>query len=340
MADEVRRQKAEVRRQKSGTDHGLWGVACGLLLAFAACEISPSEQFTPRLVVHGLVRPGLSTVETNINRNYAIDEPFDTVFAGVSGIVWRGSDTWTLAHSLRDVYSTSDLESGPASGDTFGIRVAKDGFDTVYGHTVVPDSFRILFPLSGDTVTLSDSMVWTRSRDCAGYYMSFRSVDRGDTFYYGLAIPNDTAAYNFDSLIFTLPQMVFLYQFEPGKHTLRVFALDTNYFDWVSAGGFGPGTNTGETTYLSGGIGVFGSGVGESVEVYVKSDTAGQRTERTVRPGPSRPSQKPEGRMQRSEVTDRNALDARGLRPSPGATRTRRFLPRPASRLQPANPRR
>ncbi len=318
----------------------LLGLSLCLGLLVVACEISPTEQFTPKLVVHGLVRPGLSAVETNINRNYAIDEPFDTVFPGASGIVWRGNDTWTLAHSRRDVYSTSDLESGPAPGDTFGIRVAKDGFDTVYGHTVVPDSFRILFPRSGDTVTLSDSMVWTRSRDCAGYYMSFRSVEEGDTFYYGLAIPNDTTGDNFDSLVFTLTQMVFLYLFDPGEHTLRVFALDTNYFDWVSAGGFGPGTNTGETTYLSGGIGVFGSGVGESVEVYVERDTAAQRTERTVRPGPSRPSQKSEGGMQRSEVPDRHALEARGLRPSPGATRVRRLLPRPASRPQPANPRR
>ena len=310
----------------AGGGRGLMLVACGLWLFLAACEVSPSEQFTPKLVVHGLVRPGLPAVQANINRTYAIDEPFDTMFPGVSGVVWRGSDTWSLASTTRDFYATSELEPWPAPGDTFGIRVAKDGFDTVYGHTVVPDSFRILFPPRGDTVTINDSMVWTRSRNCAGYYMSLQSVDRGDTFYYGLAIPNDTTGGDFDSLVFTLPQMVFLYQFEPGKHTLRVYALDTNYFDWVSAGGFGPGTNTGETTHLSGGIGVFGSGVGESVEVYVKTDTAfrqeaksefrsqsaefrtperggwEERSERAVPPGPSRPSQrrespKPEGRM-------------------------------------------
>jgi hypothetical protein len=256
----------------SGWFRGL-GLCLGLCLFVFACEVTPSEQFTPRLVVHGLVLAGSDSVHVNINRSYAIDEPFDSVFPGASGFVWRGSDTWPLLNSGRDIYRTGSFAHRPASGDTFGIRVAKDGFDTVVGQTVVPDSFRILFPRAGDTVTMSDSMVWTRSHDCAGYYMSFRSTDRGDTFYYNLVIPNDTSGNNFDSLVFRLRQMVFLYLFEPGRHTLRLFALDTNYFDWVNAGGFNGGS--GETTRLSGGLGVFGSGVGESIEVYVRADTAG-----------------------------------------------------------------
>jgi hypothetical protein len=193
-----------------------------------------------------------------------------------------------------------------APGDTFGIRVAKDGFDTVFGQTVVPDSFRVLLPRAGDTVTINDSMVWARSRSCAGYYMSFRSVDQGDTFFYSLAIPNDTTGNNFDSLRFTFPQMVFLYQFKPGIHTLRVYALDTNYFDWVRAGGFGFGSGTGETTHLSGGLGVFGSMVGESVRVVVRTDTTGyMRTGRI---------QNSDIRMQKSEVPDRERRERNRLR--------------------------
>jgi len=270
---------------------GTLGLSLCLGLLVVACEVTPSEQFKPQLVVHGLVQAGLPAVQANVNRSYAIGEPFDTMFPGVSGDVWRGADTWPLTNSMRDVYMTPELSLLPAPGDTFGIRIAKDEFDTVYGHTVVPGSFQILFPREGDTVTMSDSMVWTRSRHCAGYYMSFQSVDRGDTFYYSLAIPNDTTGNNFDSLLFKFPQMVFLYQFVQGKHTLRVFALDTNYFDWASAGGFGFGGGTGETTHLSGGLGVFGSAVGESLGVYVKTDTA---------------SVKSSGRMQNSDIRMQN----------------------------------
>jgi hypothetical protein len=288
----------------------VFGLSLCLSLLVVACEVTPSEQFEPRLVVHGLVLVGSDTVQVNVNRSYAIDEPFDTVFPDVNGVVSRGSDTWPLIRSGRDAYAARELHPRPAAGDTFGIRIAKDGFDTVYGRTVVPDSFRILFPRDGDTVTMSDSMVWTRSRNCAGYYMSIRSIERNDTFYYTATASNDTSGNNFDSLVYRLRQMVFLYLFEPGIHTLRVYALDTNYFDWVSAGGFGPGTGTGETTRLSGGLGVFGSGVGESVEVYVRVDTAGYGEIRR---------QKSEGRMRKSEVPDRrmpsrHALDACGLR--------------------------
>jgi hypothetical protein len=296
------------------------GLSLCLSLLLVACEESPSEQFTPQLVVHGLVLAGSSSVQANINRTYAIDEPFDTTFAGVSGVVGRGSDTWPLVNSVRDVYMTSELNPGPASGDTFSIRIAKDGFDTVYGHTVVPDSFRILFPRMGDTVTMSDSMVWARSRNCAGYYMSFRSVDQGDTFYYSLAIPNDTTGNNFDSLRFTFPQMVFLYQFKPGIHTVRVYALDTNYFDWVSAGGFGPGSGASETTQLSGGLGVFGSGVGESVEVYVKTDT-GFRREPTLETRSQSAEFRTPVRGRWGEGTGRATVESRSRR-----------LPLPASR--------
>jgi len=126
----------------------------GLLLV--ACEVSPSEQFTPQLVVHGFVTAKGAGVTTNINRTYAIDVPFDTMFPDVNGVVWRGSDTWPLLNAARDVYATGPLQSRPVPGDTFGIRVAKDGFDTIFGQTVVPDSFRILLPRAGDNVSIND----------------------------------------------------------------------------------------------------------------------------------------------------------------------------------------
>jgi hypothetical protein len=275
----------------------------GLLLT--ACEKTQSELFKPQLVVHGLVRSGYPGVQVNINRSYAIDEPFDTMFPGASGLVWRGTDTWSLVNYARDAYETREPGPWPAPGDTFGVRIAKDGFDTVYGRTVVPDSFRILFPREGDTVSMNDSMVWTRSRNCAGYDMSITVIAGPDTSFFDLAMPNDTTAGNLDSTVFRLSQMFFLYQVEPGIHELRLYALDTSYFDWVSAGGFGFGGSGGDTTHLIGGLGVFGSAVVESLAVYVRTDTSGPREDgRTVRQGPPRPSQKSDVRMQKSEVTD------------------------------------
>jgi hypothetical protein len=280
----------------------LWLVACGLSLVLSAgCEVAPAEKFEPQLLVACLLqagKPAHSTAWLHINRSYHIDEPFDSVFPGATGFVWSQSDTWPVQWWERDWYLIQDSDDSMAirPGDTFSIRVANDGFDTVFGHTVVPDTFAILFPRDGDTVSIADSMVWTRSRNCAGYYMSFKTIQGRDTFFTDLAIPNDTTGGNFDSLVFRLDQMFFLYWYEPGLHTLWAYALDTNYFDWVSAGGFGPGSGGGDTTHLVGGLGVFGSAAVESLTIYVRTDTTGPRGDGRI--------QNSDVRVQKSEVAD------------------------------------
>jgi hypothetical protein len=253
--------------------HWITGPLC-LLLLLAACEHAPSEQFTPQLVPHGLLFEGEYTVQVNINRSYAIDEQFDSLFPGAAAVIRRGQDSWTLANHERDVYSSA-LAEPVASGETFSIRVAKDGFDTVFARTVVPDTFSILYPRDGDTVTLNDSMVWTRSRSCAGYYMSVRNVRGQDTFYFDIAYPNDTTMGNYDSTRVMIPQMLFLYGWVPGEHRLRLCALDTNYYAWVGGGGgFGGGA---DSSLVPGGFGVLGSAVLREVMVYVKPDSFGRR---------------------------------------------------------------
>lgn len=321
--------KGKSQKAKAKTGRGLMLMVLGLglclsLLLGMACERTQSELFKPQLVVHGLVRAGYTGLQVNINRSYAIDEPFDTMFPGASGLVWRGTDTWSLVNDERDVYVPREPGPLPAPGDTFGIRVARDGLDTVYGQTVVPDSFRILFPRAGDTVSMSDSMVWTRSRNCAGYDMSITVIAGRDTSFFDLAIPNDTSAGNYDTLVFRLPQMFFLYQFEQGIHTLRLYALDTNYFDWVSAGGFGFGGG-GDTTGLVGGLGVFGSTVVESLTVYVRVDTSGPGGNgRRQRPALSERSESngSDVRIQKSEVTDKDGGAQFGRRVGPDVPRS------------------
>jgi len=271
----------------------LLSLLAGLMLVGVACEKTQSEPFKPQLLVHGLLLEGNVRRYAFVNRTYAIDEQFDTIFTGANVRLSSSRGECGLDHAGRDRYYTASSVTA-APGDTFFLRVARDGFDTVFGHTVVPNTFAIRFPRDGDTVSITDSMVWTRSRNCAGYYMSFRSIERKDTVYRGLPIPNDTTGGNHDTL--RLPQMFFLYQFEPGIHELRLYALDTNYFDWVSAGGFGPGSGGGDTTHLVGGLGVFGSAAVESLTIYVRTDTTGPRGDGRI--------QNSDVRVQKSEVAD------------------------------------
>ncbi len=241
-----------------------------LLLAVTRCELTPSEQFEPELCVHCLLFTGTNAPEVHVNRTYAIDDSCSFVFPDAEVSLWQAGDSWALLHIGDDRYACPDTLNTPPF-DTFYLRVAKDGYDTVLGHTTIPDTFSILFPRPGDTLTTEDSLTWTESRGCKGYYTSFRrETPRGDTFDINVLIAND-------SLAGYLP-LFFLFQEPEGEYTLRLAALDTNYYDWISAGaGFGPGhgmQQPGIPSTVTGGIGVFGSAALCSVQVYVKQDTA------------------------------------------------------------------
>jgi hypothetical protein len=239
-----------------------------LLLAVTRCELSPSERFEPELCIHCLLFAGTSVPEAHVNRTYAINDSSSFVFPDAEVSLWQARDSWALLHVNNDRYAYPESLDIPPF-DTFYLRVMKDGYDTVLGHTTIPDTFSILFPRPGDTITTEDSLTWTESRSCKGYYTSFRrETPRGDTFDINVLIAND-------SLAGYLP-LFFLSQEPEGEYTFRLAALDTNYYNWVGAGGgFGPGSGmqqSGPPSTVTGGIGVFGSAALCSVRVYLKHD--------------------------------------------------------------------
>jgi len=248
------------------------GPLCGfcLGLVLCACEIAPTEVFRPQLAVHGLLLTGDPYAQVIVNRTYALDETADTVMAEAEVRLWRGDDTWRLVHQGRDLYRAVLGASKCAHPyDTWYLRVTKPGFDTVYGRTIVPDTFSILYPKEQAVVNMHDSLGWTRSRNCRGYDLALRAIYPKDTFYYDIVLPNDTTGRQRDSLRVHLPHMYFMYGYDPGAFYLPVLALDTNYYDWVRAGGFGPGAGGDGAAHLVGGAGVFGSASLQEVTVFL-----------------------------------------------------------------------
>jgi hypothetical protein len=139
---------------------------------------------------------------------------------------------------------------------------------------VVPDTFRFLYPQDGDTVTLSDSLGWTRSRTAAGYYFSVLTDYNGESSMYDVVIGNDSTGQGYDSTKVHFPGLFFYYGDKPGWKTLAVYAVDSNYFDWMRLVGYGGGGGTPpETTHLTGGLGVFGSAAVETLRFYLRTDT-------------------------------------------------------------------
>jgi hypothetical protein len=232
------------------------------------CDQNQNE-FTPELFVHGLHAAGGCRPTVSVNRTYAIDEPFSVDFPGASVRMWTATETTGCTHLGEDKYRADDSLC-PTYFDTVWLEVAHPDFDTVRGHTVVPGDFEIVWPPDGDTVSLFDSLVWRRSRNAAGYYMSFQF----ETLAVNLIAPNDSTGGNLDSLYYRLPRLFFLFGYDEGPQTFTLCALDTNYYQWVMAGGFGGGGGGGLDTFrLENGVGVWGSMVARQFSIYYKPDS-------------------------------------------------------------------
>jgi hypothetical protein len=234
-----------------------------VILLVAACERNESELYEPVLVAHCLILTGNGVPSADINQTYAIGDSASLDFPGANVTLKRGQRTWTLRHAGNDRYVAEDTLT-VVYGDTFYLEVTKPGFDTVTGTTVVPDTFSILSPRDGDTVSASDRLRWSPSRGCHGYYGSVRgTTPRGDTMETRFFVLADSAGELGLSFLSRLP---------PGVTTLRLLALDEAYYRWMNAGGGSmgePGGTTGDSSTVSGGIGVLGSASACSVRVYL-----------------------------------------------------------------------
>ncbi len=250
-----------------------------LLLAVAvlvtlSCEVSPSERYEPVLNVHCLLLCGDTVPEAWVNRTYALDEVPSRRLEGVNVLLGRGAETWSF-HDDSNYPSrhlcASRVRASP--GETFSLTVTHPYFDMVRGQTVVPDTFSIVLPHPGDTVRLEDSIVFSRSRSCRGYFIAARSFLGSDTILLCRALPNESLpALGYDSTRVRIPTAFLAFE-QPGPYTFRVAALDSNYFDWVSNGVANPSERfTTLAAGIQGGVGVFGAAAICSARFYLRKN--------------------------------------------------------------------
>jgi hypothetical protein len=253
------------------------------LVLLAACEVVPSEDFTPVTVVHGFVyhdpAAPAQVFAVNVNRTYAITEQPESLVTDASvRVAWLDS-TWTLPHAARDRYETALPGRLVAPGDTVRLVVARPGFDTVFATTVIPDTFAIRWPRTGDTITVRDSLVWTRGDGIGGWFISVTMVDSiGREPMLEFVFPNDSIEPGFP--------LYFLARAPEGRYELAILSLDRNYYNWAARGFGGPGGfNESDTFDLVGGVGVFGSGMLRTVRFCFRCDTIESLPAQRLPPG-------------------------------------------------------
>lgn len=192
--------------------------------------------------------------------------------AGVNAVVSRGSDEWQFTPIPDSVgfYSTSPVSAAP--GDTYELTVTYPGGAVVRGATVVPGTFGI-DSVAIDTIgdPRNPEEYWLlglryyrgASAGATGSYSSYTVSyrDEGDSSGYTMPLMMT------DSLNGMLDLQPFWMNYdtlsgEPDtlwldRLTLRLWAVDRNYDDYVRAGWW----NGNATVHLDGGVGVFGSAV-------------------------------------------------------------------------------
>lgn len=234
---------------------------------FLGCNRKSPYQFEPQLVVFSLLIADYPTPLVKLERSLEIDKKLPEEGLGVVDaevVVSIEGDTIQYA-SVEDkpgfFEPLDSLMVNPL--ETYYLNIIVPGEGEIYSMTVVPDTFRIIQPTEGDTLDKSSHLpfiIWRRSWNAASYYIDISS--RTDSTHV-----NGTTISAQDTIF---PIFPFFFG-DPGDYVIKVAAIDINYYDYLKGEEGHPGTAGEEgPSHVYGGLGVFGSCVVESVQVFVK----------------------------------------------------------------------
>ena len=231
------------------------------LLQLGCGENTPFE-FEPQVVVFSLFVAGHKNPSIKLEQSWQIDRELPEEGLGVTDAqvtVTTDEDTvyYAPVEGSPGLWAPMDsIEVFPLK--TYRLDVVIDS-EKIYGEATVPDTFGITQPEAGDTLYRDRAplLIWRRSQGAMGYLIDISSL-ADTTHVTGIVSAADTI---FPILSFFLA--------DSGKHTLKVAALDRNYYDYMWMTG-PPGTGEEGETHIEGGLGVFGACVVDSVQVYAQ----------------------------------------------------------------------
>ncbi|MFA5033220.1 MAG: hypothetical protein WC614_09380 [bacterium] len=229
-----------------------------LILFTAGCEHTAVESYTNVLNVFSVLKQGKSIQSVMVNRTYKLDEQSQKCIENAIVILSGKNfiDTLSLSDSLY--ISTDSIVLNPM--DTINICVKADGFDSVCGTTVIPDSIIILHPTNNDTVNQLDSLVVKNTPNTYSHFTVYRE-DRD-------SIITERGSTESDSLLIG---PFYWFDLKEGLYKVEVKLYDKNYtqYEGNRMGMMGSSGNT-KRVGLNSGFGVFGSVVTKEIYLYFK----------------------------------------------------------------------
>jgi hypothetical protein len=244
-----------------------------LLLFLYGCEHTlgpeyyPGQQYKSEPNVASVISPNYRLQRVYVGITYKMTDTPESYgeWVGVSNakvvISGNGQEILFEEQGNSGIYVSKNLNV--KAGKLYHLKVTYPDNKKVTGTTRIPSEFRILRPTNGDTISISDTLIWQKSSGAVGYFMNGR-------IYNGSGYPESISQEVRDTLMCFSEWIPSWYQPEPGD-TIRfcVAAIDTNYWNYWSINEY----NLEETPYLNGGIGVFGSLViSDTIDVFYKKE--------------------------------------------------------------------
>jgi hypothetical protein len=224
-----------------------------IILIFIACDTFTVSEYEIQLNVYLLLNNYIGYTEAFVDRAYKIDEPSESYLDDACVTISTGNTVDTLIFDeMFERYIKWFMNIQP--GTTYYLEVSKQGFDTLFGETTVPGNFEFLNQ-PGDTITLEDTVVFTRSKGAIVYYCLFDRFGRRDALWLKPDTLDRFIKIRVGDHIGRPPE---------GICEIKVTAFDRNYYEYH----FEPVDSLMQAG-ISGGLGLYGSAWQEQITLYL-----------------------------------------------------------------------
>lgn len=226
-----------------------------LALFIAGCEIIPEIPYEPEWNVFVVLKNNRRSIAV-LDRTHRMEEDIFNVGKINMEIVLENSDTFRFEFDSLGIHSIDKVPGIP--GGIYTLYLNSPGLGELHGYMEMPDSFSIIYPPQGCTLTASDSIVIGSIRGIERFKLiAFFEGDSSAYTDFISDVVNDT--------LMKLP-LYFMTFADTGRYTIEVWGMERNYSDYLLD--FYYYSRLEEGRGIDRGLGVFGGVFIKTLTIY------------------------------------------------------------------------
>jgi|GEM_PF-2115047 len=192
-----------------------------LALFIAGCEIIPEIPYQPEWNVFIVLRNNRRSIAV-LDRTHRMEDDIFNVGKINMEIVLENTDTFRFEFDSLGMYSVDTVPVIP--GGIYSLYLNSPGLGELHGYMEMPDSFSIIYPPDGCTLTASDSIIIGSIRGIKRFRLvAFFEGDSSAYTDFISDVVNDT--------VMKLP-LYFMTFADTGRYKIEIWGMDKNYSDY------------------------------------------------------------------------------------------------------------